>query len=78
MCPRELFQSLVLRKLSIYVRKVDVIDTCPFYSLHYRAIAKVSFVDYIKGGCELNLIVAIDFTVRSSDIINYYIHTYTV
>ena len=36
----------------------------------YRAIAKVSFVDYIRGGCELNLIVAIDFTVRSSDIIN--------
>ena len=29
------------------------------------AIAKSSFVDYIKGGCELNLIVAIDFTVRS-------------
>ena len=38
-----------------------------FSLFHYRAIAKTSFVDYIKGGCELNLIVAIDFTVRSTD-----------
>ena len=28
-------------------------------------------MDYIKGGCELNLIVAIDFTVRSYVIINF-------
>ena len=25
-----------------------------------------SFVDYIRGGCEINLIVAIDFTVSSN------------
>ena len=43
------------------------------------AIAKASFVDYIKGGCELNLIVAIDFTVRSdvvSIVCKYCVCTY--
>ena len=30
-----------------------------------------SFVDYIRGGCEINLIVAIDFTV-SSNIVTLY------
>ena len=36
-----------------------------YANISCSAIAKSSFVDYIKGGCELNLIVAIDFTVRS-------------
>ena len=29
-----------------------------------RATPSYSFVDYLRGGCEINLIVAIDFTVR--------------
>lgn len=28
-----------------------------------RAVPEYSFMDYIKGGCEINLMVAIDFTV---------------
>ena len=31
----------------------------------FRTISTYSFMDYIRGGCEINLIVAIDFTVRS-------------
>ena len=30
-----------------------------------------SFVDYIRGGCEINLIVAIDFTVSSNIVMLY-------
>ena len=30
-----------------------------------RAVPTYSFVDYLRGGCEINLVVAIDFTVRS-------------
>jgi len=37
----------------------------------FRVIPAYSFVDYIKGGCEINLIVAIDFTVRDNDTIKY-------
>jgi len=37
----------------------------------FRAIPTYSIVDYIRGGCEINLIVAIDFTVRDSDTIKY-------
>ena len=35
------------------------------YLLHCRSRISYSFMDYINGGCQLNLIVAIDFTVRS-------------
>ena len=31
----------------------------------YRAIPTFSFVDYIRGGCQISLMVAIDFTVSA-------------
>ena len=34
-------------------------------SPRHRATPIHSFVDYIKGGCQINLLVAIDFTVRA-------------
>jgi len=37
----------------------------------FRVIPTYSFVDYIRGGCEINLIVAIDFTVRGSRDLRY-------
>ena len=33
------------------------------FSLNYRVTPVHSFVDYIQGGCQINLLVAIDFTV---------------
>ena len=33
--------------------------------LVYRAIPTHTFVDYIRGGCQINLVVAIDFTVST-------------
>ena len=34
--------------------------------LCYRVTPVHSFVDYIKGGCQINLLVAVDFTVSTS------------
>lgn len=31
--------------------------------MNYRVTPVHSFVDYIQGGCQINLLVAIDFTV---------------
>ena len=44
------------------VHFVFVITTCSVTPVH-------SFVDYIKGGCQINLLVAIDFTVSYSFIL---------
>jgi hypothetical protein len=33
--------------------------------LYYRVTPVHSFVDYIKGGCQINLLVAVDFTVST-------------
>ena len=30
----------------------------------YRATPTHTFVDYLRGGCEINLVIAVDFTVR--------------
>lgn len=40
---------------------VNIIES--LIPLCYRVTPVHSFVDYIKGGCQINLLVAIDFTV---------------
>ena len=37
-----------------------------------------SFMDYVKGGCQISLIVAIDFTVSMSHDNNAFYHTHTL
>ena len=42
----------------------EVNTTYLYNYLCYRANPIYTFVDYIRGGCQIDLIVAVDFTVR--------------
>ena len=46
--------------------RISILNVCVIV---FRATPSYSFVDYLRGGCEMNLIVAIDFTVRVYPII---------
>ena len=41
-------------------------DWCPCMPLPLRATPIDSFVDYIRGGCQISLMVSIDFTVSNN------------
>jgi len=45
---------------------VVVMDTCvtSCVVVSCRVVPEHSFMDYVKGGCEIGLLVAVDFTVR--------------
>ena len=60
MCNFTLYDPLLYMCVHVYMLAGVVHEAL---CLPLRATPKCSFVDYIRGGCQISLIVAVDFTV---------------
>jgi len=60
------FRILRFTNSPVHQCKMSILNVCVIVC---RATPSYSFVDYLRGGCEINLIVAVDFTVRAGTII---------